>query len=170
MADDSQRILGNDGRAVVDAITARLVPTDEIGPGAREAQVVRYIELALASDYREHMPKYVEGLAAIEAYTKAKHGSGFVSLSEEQQDTVLREVETGKASPSLAGFFELVLAHTLEGMFGDPYWGGNYGYVGWNLIQYPGPRFVWSEVDQQLDVVIEPVFRSAVELREQEVR
>ena len=38
---------------VLDAVVARLIPADEVGPGAREAGVVDYIERALAGDYRE---------------------------------------------------------------------------------------------------------------------
>ena len=47
-------------------------------------------------------------------------------------------------------FFELVRRHLIEGMFGDPRWGGNAEGRGWALVGYPGPRLVWTEADQRL--------------------
>jgi hypothetical protein len=34
----------------------------------------------------------------------------------------------------------MVRTHTLQGTFGDPYYGGNANFVGWDLIGYPGIR------------------------------
>ena len=39
-----------------------------------------------------------------------------------------------------AQFFNMVRTHTLQGTFGDPYYGGNANFVGWDLIGYPGIR------------------------------
>jgi gluconate 2-dehydrogenase gamma chain len=66
---------------------------------------------------------------------------------------VLSEIERGEAGGYLTSstdFFELVRQHALEGMFGDPSWGGNAGMVGWALLGYQGPKQVWSEEEQQL--------------------
>ena len=49
-------------------------------------------------------------------------------------------------------FFELVRAHVLEGMFGDPSYGGNIDHAGWRLLDYPGPRRLWTAREQALDV------------------
>jgi gluconate 2-dehydrogenase gamma chain len=103
----------------------------------------------------------VESLANVEAHVQAEHGIRFVQLSDDQQDAVLNEMEEGRALDG--AFFRLVLAHTLEGMFCDPRWGGNKDFVGWKLIDYPGPRYVWQESDQELDVVIEPAFGSGID-------
>ena len=32
----------------------------------------------------------------------------------------------------------MVRTHTLQGTFGDPYYGGNANFVGWDLIGFPG--------------------------------
>ena len=56
---------------------------------------------------------------------------------------MLIDVETGAATGftgSSAQFFALVLNHTRQGMFGDPYYGGNANFVGWDLLGYPGVR------------------------------
>ena len=38
----------------------------------------------------------------------------------------------------------------MEGMFGDPSYGGNTNLAGWRLIGYLGVRYIWTERDQQL--------------------
>ena len=69
---------------------------------------------------------------------------------------MLIDVETGAATGSGAGFagssaqfFTLVLNHTRQGMFGDPYYGGNANFVGWDLLGYPGVRTSVTAADQQ---------------------
>ena len=50
-------------------------------------------------------------------------------------------METNVATGLHAGaatFFNLVRAHTIQGTFCDPYYGGNANFVGWDLIGYPG--------------------------------
>ena len=139
--------------AIVDAIAARLIPSDENGPGAREAKVVRYIERALATEYRGHVVAYSDGLAAVDRHATLTHGRGFVALAPAQQDAVLADLERGATGlpPSSSAFFELLRTHVLEGMFGDPAWGGNADYVGWELLGYAGPRFEWTEAEQRVE-------------------
>jgi hypothetical protein len=140
--------------AVLDAIVARLVPSDAIGPGAREAGVVPYIERALATEYAAHRPAYADGLSAVDRYAASIHGQGFATLPPDLQDKVVTDLEHGRVpgfTPSSSDFFELVLRHTLEGMFGDPKWGGNVELAGWGLIGYAGPRLVWTEEEQRLE-------------------
>jgi hypothetical protein len=49
-------------------------------------------------------------------------------------------------------------------MFGDPSWGGNVGFVGWDLLGYPGIRPVWTEADQRLDAAVSPEHASAADV------
>ena len=147
--------LAADQVAILDASAARLIPSDEGGPGAREAEVVRYVLRALEGEYSAHQPAYASGLDAVDDHAKSRFGTGFVGLTPEHQDALLVEVERGQATgfPASIAFFELLRQHAMEGMFGDPSWGGNAGLVGWQLLGYPGPRAVWTEEDQQLDTV-----------------
>ena len=65
---------------------------------------------------------------------------------------MLIDVETGAATGftgSSAVFFTLVLSHTHQGTFGDPYYGGNANFVGWDLIGYPGVRTMVTAADQK---------------------
>ena len=134
--------------AVLAAMLDRLIPDDKHGPGARAAGVCSYIERALAAEHHDQRDAYFRGLTALQALARARHGSSFDGLDAAAQDALLAETERAPTA-----FFERVRRHAIEGMFGDPRWGGNRGYAGWELLGYPGPRAEWTARDQRLDAV-----------------
>jgi gluconate 2-dehydrogenase gamma chain len=153
---------------LLDAIVARLIPTDANGPGATEAGATRYIDRALAGALASSREAYRAGLAALDRYARSSRGAPFTELSPTNQDSVLIDVETGSATGSGAGFqgssaafFAMVRTHTWQGTFGDPYYGGNANFVGWDLIGYPGVRTVVTADEQRLGAAITPTHRSA---------
>ena len=163
---DPLETLTTNEAAVLDAVVARLSPTDEHGPGAREARAARYIDRALGGALSSSREAYRSGLAAIDAYARTK-GGAFTGLSEAAQDGVLSDMERNAATgftPSSAAFFNLVRTHTWQGMFGDPYYGGNANFVGWDLLGYPGLRLAVTAADQQLDAKPAPMRTSAYDL------
>lgn len=144
------------------AILARLLPQDELGPGAVEAGVDVYIDRALTGAYAAFMPLYRQNLAAINAAAKAQGAASFAALATHQQDMLLQQIEAGKAAgPSSATFFQVVLEHMREGMFSDPMYGGNRNYAGWNLIGYPGIKLVWTAQQQAVGAHVQPAHKSA---------
>jgi gluconate 2-dehydrogenase gamma chain len=153
--------------ATLDAIVARLIPSDEHGPGAREARAARYIDRALGGALAASREAYRTGLGAIDVHARKVKGARFVDLSPAHQDEVLGDVERNVATgfiPDAAAFFSLVRTHTLQGTFGDPYYGGNENFIGWDLIGYPGLRLAVGPADQALDATVTPVRRSAYDL------
>ncbi len=137
---------------LLDAIVARLIPTDASGPGATEARAAHYIDRALGGALASSRQAYTAGLAALDRYSRSSRGKAFTELSTTDQDSVLIDVETGAATGftgSSAAFFALVLNHTHQGTFGDPYYGGNANFIGWDLIGYPGIRTMVTAADQQ---------------------
>jgi gluconate 2-dehydrogenase gamma chain len=137
---------------LLDAIVARLIPTDANGPGATEARAVHYIDRALGGALASSRQAYTAGLAALDRYTRSSRGKPFLELSHTDQDSVLIDVETGAATGfagSSAAFFALMLNHTHQGTFGDPYYGGNANFIGWDLIRYPGVRTMVTAADQK---------------------
>jgi gluconate 2-dehydrogenase gamma chain len=127
----------------LEAVVARLIPSDDNGPGAAEAGAARYIDGALGNALAASREIYAAGLAAVDAYARSVTGESFVELAPGRQDAVLRDLEqnlgTGFAAGS-AAFFNLVLGHTLEGTFSDPRYGGKQVCVGWELRGLPGIR------------------------------
>src|SRR5258705_11672632 len=58
----------------LEAIVARLIPSDENGPGAAEARAAHYIDRALAGPLRASGTPYPHGSAALDAYAQSKKG------------------------------------------------------------------------------------------------
>jgi gluconate 2-dehydrogenase gamma chain len=112
----------------VDAICELLVPGDQ-DPGAREAGVVHYIDLQLTRHFKGHQRAYRLGLAAVDRSARGRFGRAFADLSADSQMAVLHEVEK-TARP----FFDLILAHTMQGFYGDPRHGGNRDAVSWKML------------------------------------
>jgi len=149
----------------LEAIVARLIPVDENGPGAAEAGAAHYIDRALSGPLRNFRDAYATGLAAVDAYALSSKGAVFAKLAANAQDAVLTDMEKNAAtgfSPDAATFFNLVRAHTIQGTFCDPYYGGNRDFVGWDLIGYPGIRTAVGEGEQRMKAPA-PVRRSAYE-------
>ena len=149
---------------VLEAMCARLIPTDANGPGAAEARAAHYIDRALGGALASSRPAYTAGLAALDRYASSSRGAAFATLSPADQDLVLRDVASGAATGFLNGsiaFFNLVRTHTIEGTFCDPYYGGNAGFVGWDLIGYPGVRTTVSANEQRMGAVVRPNHKSA---------
>ncbi len=147
--------------AFVEAAVARLIPADELGPGAKEAGVAYFIDQQLfggwgtmAKMYRqgphpEGTPQqgYQSPLTPQEVYRAAIReiskilGKPFDKLTAGEQDDVLHRLEDGKlALESVPGrfFFNLLLDNTIEGFFSDPIYGGNRDKLGWKLVGFPG--------------------------------
>ena len=141
---------------ILSAMIDRLIPTDELGPGALDAGVIRYIDRALSEAESDAADAYRSGLAALDAYSRYTRGGPFIDLSTTDQDSVLIDVQIGAATGAGVGFagssgsfFNMVKSHTWQGMFGDPQYGGNQNFAGWDLINYPGLRLGVSPEDQR---------------------
>lgn len=153
-AEEPYKSLSATEARTLEAIVARLIPSDARSPGALEAGAARYIDRALGDALAASRPAYTAGLAALDAHARDSAGKPFAELDAERQDALLRDLEQNVAkgfAPSSSAFFELVLGHTLEGSFSDPYYGGNRDFIGWELIGYPGLRLAVLADEQRMD-------------------
>lgn len=171
----------------LDAAVERLIPADELGPGAKAAGVAYYIDQQLASVWGSHGRNYRGGpwpegtpeqgfqsrLTPRELYRAAirevnvhcltQHGKAFEFLASQQQDDVLKALESGAVGlPSLSSklFFGLLLRNTMEGYFADPIYGGNRDKAGWKLIGFPGvPASSYNDLidEHNTEYRVEPV-------------
>jgi gluconate 2-dehydrogenase gamma chain len=161
--------------AAVDAIVGRLIPTDELGPGARDAGVTTFIDRQLTGPYGGHDWLYMQGpfsdkplptqglqspltprqqyrlgLAALHAYCTATYGNrGFAELNPDEQDKLLAAMEKGEVSlPNFSSrmLFSAIYTNTMEGYFADPIYGGNRDMAGWKLVGFPGVRYDFRDV------------------------
>jgi gluconate 2-dehydrogenase gamma chain len=150
---------------IVAAATSRIFPTDQSGPGAREAGVVIYIDRQLAGPYGRDRYRYTQDpfedgppelgyqgkTMPREIYREGlKDLKGFDQLSPEEQDARLHQIDSSR-------FFSLLRQHTVEGMFCDPIHGGNVDMIGWQLIGFPGPRMSnYDDIDKYFGEAFRP--------------
>ncbi|WP_264362255.1 gluconate 2-dehydrogenase subunit 3 family protein [Ramlibacter tataouinensis] len=162
--------------AFVEAAVARLIPADDAGPGALEAEVPAYIDRQLAGAWGAGGRMYRSGpwlagtpeqgyqlpftpaelfknsLRAIAADVGKSNRGKLSKLEPQEQDAYLRSLENEPRD--LGGvpsdvFFQLLLDMTVEGFFADPVYGGNKDMVGWKLVGFPGAYANYYEfVDQ----------------------
>ena len=148
----------------IEAACERLIPADELGPGALGAGVPNYLDKQLGGAWGAGERLYRSGpwqmgtpsqgyqlpftpaelfrasLRAINRDLEAHH-TPFNAMSAEDQDGYLKSLESGghdlDGIPS-AVFFDLLLKMTVEGFFSDPVYGGNRDMVAWRMIGFPG--------------------------------
>ncbi len=150
---------------IVAAAASRIFPSDESGPGAREAGVAVYIDRQLAGSYGRDRYRYTQppfedaprelGYQGKETprqiYREGLKGlNDFHLLPAASQDKALQQIESSV-------FFALLRQNTIEGMFCDPMHGGNAGMVGWQLVGFPGPRMSnFDEVEKYYGEAFRP--------------
>ena len=147
----------------IEAAVARLIPKDELGSGALEADVSYYIDRLLTTEHGSGARFYNQGpfgattpfqgyqspltppevyrigIAATDKYCQRQYGKRFAQLDAAAQDGVLKGLQdVSLEDVPGATFFGQLLADTKDGFFSDPAYGGNGDMIGWKLVGYPG--------------------------------
>ncbi|WP_296256500.1 MULTISPECIES: gluconate 2-dehydrogenase subunit 3 family protein [unclassified Pseudomonas] len=146
----------------------RLIPSDQVGPGAVELGVPEFLDRHMQTPYANGGIWYMQGpfleaapefgyqgrlnlretlrigIKAMDAYsTKSFSGKAFAELSHAQQEDLLKSAESGKLALddiSSKLFFTNLLNEVRNGYFADPSHGGNKNMGAWKMIGYPGMR------------------------------
>jgi gluconate 2-dehydrogenase gamma chain len=116
---------------LVEQICQQLIPADQ-DPGAREAGVVNYIDRQLAGFQRRQQSVYRRGLALVDDTSRAMFQNRFTNLDSASQIAVLTAVEKKDQV-----FFNALLAHSMQGFYGNPRHGGNRDYASWRMLGVP---------------------------------
>ncbi len=123
---------------MIAAMTERILPSDD-GPGAKEANVVRFIDHQMATPALKPLgDAMTQFIASVQDWEK-RHGTPFHRLDAAAQDRALTALAAGKLDmdfDSQAEFFEFLHSLTLEGFLSDPSYGGNRDGVGWAYIAF----------------------------------
>ncbi len=166
-------------RAFIEAATERLIPSDEHGAGAREAEVAYYIDRQLAGAWGNGAGQYRQGpwaggtpeqgyqlnmipqelyrigIAQTNSYCQERYGKTLDALSSSHQDDVLRGLESGTIELTRVPaqtFFGILFDNTVEGFFADPLYGGNHDKVGWKAVGFPGVAAAYIGVIEKYNV------------------
>lgn len=153
--------------ALLVAACDRLIPHDDVGPGAVELGVPEFIDRHMLTPYARGEIWYMRGpfreapsefgyqgslslrdilragFAAVDAECRRRHGKVFAELSAADQEATLKAAEAGKLpleGLSSKTFFSYLLGEVRNGYFADPLYGGNRGMAAWKMIGYPGAR------------------------------
>ncbi len=158
-----------DENEFIEAAVSRIIPNDNLGPGAKEAGATIFLDRQLAGSFGQASSWYMQGpwskgeetqgyqsrmspaemyraaIKAIDSYCSSNFDSKkFSALTSDQQDTVLTGLEKGDIKldgVDSKAFFAMFLQNTIEGFLSDPIYGGNRDMVGWKLIGFPGAHY-----------------------------
>jgi hypothetical protein len=158
------RALPVDLEETLDAFADRIIPADASGPGAAASGVGDFINRSLVEWNQAELPLLSAGLQALEQHAAEQHqGQRFSALDPTSQDALLQAMEAGElpAFPSAQQVFNRLHRLVLEGMFSDPYYGGNRDYAGWDLIGYPGAVLGSTVEMQRMGARLPPLHTSA---------
>ena len=180
----------------MEAAVERLIPADDLGPGAREAGVAYFIDQQLNGQYGYAAKMYTQGpwpaalptqgyqlpltprevyrlgIALTNTYCQKTYHKTFDKLDASHQDDVLTGLDTAKlqldAVPAKA-FFEMLYANTVEGYFSDPMYGGNRDKVGWKLVGFPGVAAAYLGLIEKHNVPYKVTPMSIAEMQAEEM-
>lgn len=85
-------------------LTDLILPTTDT-PGAKDANVNRYIDLFLTDGPGTQRERTLAGLARLDNFSALSHGQPFRAITKEQQIAILRQAADGTAPEWLAEFF-----------------------------------------------------------------
>jgi gluconate 2-dehydrogenase gamma chain len=151
----------------------RLIPADELGPGALGAGVTNYLDKQLGGAWGAGERLYRSGPwqsgtpsqgyqlpftpgelfhTCLRAILRDLHKTPFHEMPADNQDAYLKSLESGAHDldgvPS-AIFFDMLLKMSVEGFFSDPVYGGNRDMVAWRMIGFPGAYADYFEAIDQ---------------------
>lgn len=106
------------------AICEQIIPADQ-DPGASWAGVIKYIDRQLAVKFRDQIATYRTGIALADTLA----GGDFAAAAPARQFAIITQLEKQAKL-----FFEQVLAHTMQGFYGNPRHGGNRDFASWRML------------------------------------
>ena len=125
------RVLSEHEAATVKAVCNQIIPPDDF-PGAGDAGGADFIDRQLAGHYEWAKAAYQKGLAELDNECQEQFQKPFIELTTEQQHGILKQRET-------TPFFRIMLAHTMQGFYGDPRHGGNRDAISWKMLGVENP-------------------------------
>jgi gluconate 2-dehydrogenase gamma chain len=151
--------------AFVEAFVDVIVPADELTRSGTDLGLATFIDRQLAGAWGKGDRLYMQGpwqqgspgqgyqlpltpaeffrasIAALNKYCKDTYGKEFDRIAPSDKQKFVEDLAGGKVTVTeISGrqFFDIAYQATMEGMFGDPIYGGNIDKAAWKMIGYPG--------------------------------
>jgi gluconate 2-dehydrogenase gamma chain len=129
------RFFGVEEARTLEAVCAHIIPQDQ-DPGAVQAGVVVFMDRQLTGFYKPLQKAYRQGIAALNQESVTVAGRAFADLPATAQLDALRRIER---NPDTKPFFDLLVAHAMQGFYGDPRHGGNRERASWKMLGVASP-------------------------------
>ena len=102
--------------AVLDRLSDIIIPSDEESPGAHEAGVSKYLELA-ASIHPPRYEEWVRGIEAVEAEARTRYSRGFMECTRAEQEEIVEKMAKHEGHPTneLEHFFTSLKPVVIDG-------------------------------------------------------
>jgi gluconate 2-dehydrogenase gamma chain len=164
-AKDGYTFLTAPEAAFVEAFVDVLVPADELTPSGTDLGLATFIDRQLAGAWGKGDRLYQQGpwaqgvpaqgyqlpltpaeffragIAEVNRHCKQEYGKEFDRLPAADKQRLLENLDKSMIKlDRLSGkqFFDMAYQATMEGLFGDPIYGGNKNKAAWKMIGYPG--------------------------------
>jgi len=130
----------------VEFVTELIIPSDD-GPGAKEAEVAKYLDFVVFSA-AEHMPslqrEWTEGLAILNAETQKQYHGTFCEVSSADREKLFTEISLPESYPTMQhpafGFYKLAKEMTVDAFYTSKI--GLIDVLGYKgltyLVEFPG--------------------------------
>ncbi|MFC4411776.1 gluconate 2-dehydrogenase subunit 3 family protein [Chungangia koreensis] len=169
---------------VLSQATERIFPEDDLGPGAIGLGAPYFIDNQLAGGYGMNAKEYMQGpfkdgektqgyqsrltraeifsqgVAKLDEEANKRFQTGFAELEPEQMDEILTAFQKGEVEMLAVTsdfFFKLLRQATIEGVYADPIYGGNWNMEAWKMKGFPGHQMAYiKQIEKEDFVEIEP--------------
>jgi gluconate 2-dehydrogenase gamma chain len=140
---------------LVEAIAEQIIPTDD-WPGGRDAGVANFINIQLIGPLCRFQNDYHKGLSALQNTCQNEFHNNFEKLPWDTQTIMLKNMEAGKMDGGVwkngfaENFFQLLLAHSMQGYYGSPRHGGNKNFISYKMIGLDEPQIIGENRDNKI--------------------
>jgi len=102
------------------ALTDLIIPATDT-PGAKAAQVNRFIDLILGESPAEEQSRFLRGLAWLDRHARRAHGATFAACTRDQQTKLLESLDPAARPPAAlrpgVQFFQEIKRRTVAGYY-----------------------------------------------------
>jgi hypothetical protein len=113
------KVLSASQFATLETLVEAILPADDRSPGAKEARVADYIDLALSESEDDQKAPFLAGLSGIDALALQRFGKPFAGLEAGDSETLLGELARNEMTPKtpLEMFFKAVKNAAARGYY-----------------------------------------------------
>lgn len=119
-------------------VQEHLFPADNQSPGARDINALRFLRNMLETPDMDSEEKsfILQGVGWLNDLSVKNHKTSFISLSSDNKETVLRQIESSRAG---SRWLSIMMGYLIEALLSDPVYGGNKDAKGWQWLEHiPG--------------------------------